>query len=95
MPEWWVADLGAGDPAALARCTAPEATAGADGYRRQWWRRDRRVMARGIHGQLIAVDRDADVVVCVLSSWPEATDPAREAAHRTLVGRVCDRLRRG
>jgi CubicO group peptidase (beta-lactamase class C family) len=95
VPEAWVAVLGAGAPDAFARTTAPEATAGADGYARQWWRRDRRTMARGIHGQLIAVDREADVVVCVLSSWPEATDPAREAAHRTLVGRVCDRLRRG
>ena len=27
--------------------------------------------ARGIHGQLVAVDRDAGVVVAILSSWPD------------------------
>jgi len=92
VPEGWLAQLGAGDAAAFARATAPEATAGADGYRNQWWRRDERIMARGIHGQLVAVDRRADVVVTVLSSWPDATDPRREAGHRALVTGVCDRL---
>ncbi len=96
VPEAWVAGLGAGDPGAFARSTAPDSTAAADGYGRQWWRRDGRLVARGIHGQLIAIDHGADAVVVVLSSWPDATDAAREAAHRDLVRRVCARLgRRG
>lgn len=95
VPAPWIDALGAGDPAAFARCTAPEATGGADGYRNQWWRRDGRTMARGIHGQLVAVDRATETVVTVLSSWPEATDRALEAAHRALVARVCDRLATG
>ena len=95
VPADWVARLGAGDAGAFGACTVPEAIAGAEGYRNQWWRRDARVMARGIHGQLIAVDRDADVVVTILSSWPAATDARLEAAQRTLVERVCDRLAAG
>jgi CubicO group peptidase (beta-lactamase class C family) len=94
VPAAWIDRLGHGDAAAFARCTVPENTAGAEGYRNQWWRRDGRAMARGIHGQLICVDREARTVVTVLSSWPDATDAALEAAHRTLVTRVCDRLAR-
>ena len=93
VPEGWVARLGVGDPEAYARCTVPERTAGAEGYALQWWRRDGRPMARGIHGQLIAVDPAAEAVVVILSSWPQATDDALEAAHRGLVDRVCRRLR--
>jgi CubicO group peptidase (beta-lactamase class C family) len=93
VPEGWLARLGAGDPAAYDRCTVPERTAGAEGYALQWWRRDGRPMARGIHGQLIAVDHEAQAVVVILSSWPDATDDALEAAHRGLVDRVCRRLR--
>ena len=92
VPEAWVAGLAAGDPRAFARSTTPDSTAGADGYGRQWWRRDGRLVARGIHGQLIAIDQEADAVVVVLSSWPDATNAAQEAAHRDLVRRVCARL---
>jgi CubicO group peptidase (beta-lactamase class C family) len=77
--------LGEGDPAAFARITDPSIRSGAEGYGNQWWRRDGAPMARGIHGQLITVDRDTGTVVVILSSWPEAVDPAREAAHRALV----------
>ena len=49
-------------------------------------------MARGIHGQLVAVDAATETVVTILSSWPDATPPALEAAHRDVTARVCDRL---
>lgn len=94
VPSAWLDRLGVGEPAAFTNVTAPEILSGAEGYRNQWWRRDGRPMARGIHGQLITVDREAGVVVTILSSWPEATDAALEAAHRTFVRRVCDRLAR-
>jgi CubicO group peptidase (beta-lactamase class C family) len=93
VPAAWIATLGNGDPAAFARATAPKGTAGASGYRNQWWHRDGRTMARGIHGQMIAVDPAMRVVVTALSSWPAAKDPALEAAHRDLVTSICERLR--
>jgi len=92
VPGHWIARLGDGDPAAFAHGTSPEGVSGADGYRNQWWRRDGRPMARGIHGQLVTVDRHAGVVVTILSSWPDATDSALEAAQRTFVAEVCSRL---
>jgi CubicO group peptidase (beta-lactamase class C family) len=92
VPPDWLGRLGNGDPDAFARCTVPDSCAGADGYANQWWRCDGRVEARGIHGQLISADRRTSTVVTILSSWPDATDRALEAAHRALVARVCDRL---
>jgi CubicO group peptidase (beta-lactamase class C family) len=92
VPADWIGQLGDGDPDAFACRENPAAGAGASGYRNKWWSRDGGVMARGIHGQMVAVDPRARVVVTVLSSWPDATDPAFEAAHRQLVSAVCDRL---
>jgi len=92
VPASWIERLGRGDADAFARSTVPESGAGADGYRNQWWRRDGRTLARGIHGQLIAVDAATETVVTILSSWPDATPPALEAAHRDVTARVCDRL---
>jgi CubicO group peptidase (beta-lactamase class C family) len=92
VPPAWLERLGSGEPNAFARCTVPENCAGADGYGNQWWRRDGRAVARGIHGQLISADRHTNMVVTILSSWPDATDRTLEAAQRELVARVCDRL---
>jgi CubicO group peptidase (beta-lactamase class C family) len=92
VPAAWLDRLGEGDPAAFARGTVADIRAGADGYGNQWWRRDAGLLARGIHGQLIAVDRRTDTVVTILSSWPDATDSALEAAHRELVAAVGSRL---
>jgi hypothetical protein len=92
VPADWVTQLGQGSPEAFARTTAPEATAGAEGYGRQWWLRDGRLVARGIHGQLVSVDREAGVVLAVLSSWPQATGAALEGAHRDLAAAVAERL---
>ena len=74
VPADWVARLGLGDDGAFARRSF--ATEGASGYGLQWWRIDGRPVARGIHGQLVAVDREAGVVVAILCSWPEATPSA-------------------
>ena len=92
VPATWIERLGRGDASAFARCTVPENRAGADGYGNQWWQRDARTMARGIHGQLIAVDPATGTVLTIVSSWPEATDRTLEAAHRETTARVCDRL---
>jgi CubicO group peptidase (beta-lactamase class C family) len=92
VPADWTARLGAGDDGAFARRTVLDVAPGTSGYGSQWWRRDGRTVARGIHGQLVAVDREADAVVTILSSWPAALDVALDAAQRALVGAVCDRL---
>jgi CubicO group peptidase (beta-lactamase class C family) len=56
------------------------------GYGSQWWRlTDDTTAARGIHGQLIAVDRSTRTVTTILSSWPTATDPDAEAAQFELI----------
>jgi len=91
VPAAWVERLGRGDGNAFARRTVPD-VAGADGYANQWWHRDGRALARGIHGQLVAVDAAAETVVTILSSWPDALDPALDAAQREATGRVCERL---
>ncbi len=88
----WIAELGGGDAAAFARSTVPTAGSGAEGYRNQWWRRDGRPTARGIHGQLVSADPAMQTVVAILSSWPDAMDGAREARHRALVAGVVARL---
>jgi CubicO group peptidase (beta-lactamase class C family) len=62
---------------------------GGSTYRNQWWRIDGRAVARGIHGQMVAVDARAGVVVAILSSWPEATDAAQEAGQHALVAALC------
>jgi CubicO group peptidase (beta-lactamase class C family) len=88
VPAGWIERLGRGDASAFARRTVTEI--GGDGYRNQWWSRDGRTLARGIHGQLIAVD--SETVVTILSSWPDALDPALEAAQYDAVAQVGDRL---
>jgi CubicO group peptidase (beta-lactamase class C family) len=89
VPADWVGELGLGDAAAFARATYATDD---DGYRNQWWLRDGRPTARGIHGQLVAADPDSQTAVVVLSSWPEALDPARDARHRSLVSGIVARL---
>jgi CubicO group peptidase (beta-lactamase class C family) len=91
VPAEWVARLGAGDDDAFARSTW--ATEGSSGYGLQWWRMGGRQVARGIHGQLVAADRDAGVVVAILCSWPDATPSAPGAAQLALVDALCDQLR--
>ncbi|HVJ41495.1 MAG TPA: serine hydrolase [Dongiaceae bacterium] len=49
-------------------------------YKNQFWIEDiahRAYMARGVFGQIIYIDPDADFVAVKLSSWPEFTSPAR------------------
>jgi CubicO group peptidase (beta-lactamase class C family) len=89
VPAAWVAELGRGDGAAFARATY---VTDDDGYRSQWWRRDGRPTARGIHGQLVAADPASQTCVVVLSSWPDALDPARDARQRSLVAGIVARL---
>jgi CubicO group peptidase (beta-lactamase class C family) len=93
VPREWVRSLGEGDPAVFAHDPRRSAAWPGGAYARQWWRLGGRTVARGIHGQLIAVDRDADVVVAIVSSWPAAEEPAEQAAQWSLVEAVTAALR--
>ena len=66
----------------------PIADPRAVGYGAQWWRLPGGMLAaRGIHGQLVAVDRATATVTVMLSSWPTATDQDAEAAQFALLAR--------
>ena len=61
------------------------------GYRNQVWLRDvdtRVMMARGVFGQLIYADPDKELVVVLLSSWPEFTSIDRSATVLNLIDAI-------
>lgn len=61
------------------------------GYRNQFWLRDvdtRVMMARGVFGQLIYVDPDSELVVVILSSWPEFTSIDRSITALNLIDAI-------
>ena len=65
------------------------------GYRNQFWLRDvdtRVMMARGVFGQLIYIDPERDLVVVILSSWPEFTSIERTITALNLVDAIADSL---
>ena len=65
------------------------------GYRNQFWLRDvstRVMMARGVFGQLIYVDPDRDLVVVILSTWPEFTSIERTITALHLIDAMADAL---
>ena len=50
-------------------------------YRSQWWvpAGGRVLLALGIHGQFLFVDRGSRTVIAMLSTWPTSLDPDRHA----------------
>lgn len=94
VPAAWLSALGSGVADAWDRRAwpSPQHDTGETGYAAKWWAADGRIVARGIHGQLVVVDHDTRVVVAMLSSWSEATDRDAEAAQRRVVDEICDRV---
>ncbi|MDA0179295.1 beta-lactamase family protein [Solirubrobacter phytolaccae] len=82
----WVADHAEG--LGTTPISDPTVPVSAQGYANQWWRRDGATCARGIHGQLIAVDSDTRTVLTILSSWPTAVDAKLDAGQRVLVRKL-------
>lgn len=74
VPENWVQTCRTGDKVAFRQSVlASRLPNGA--YRNQWWLRDADrgiLMAIGIHGQMIYIDRDREMVAVKLSAWPTA-----------------------
>ncbi|BCJ46232.1 6-aminohexanoate-dimer hydrolase [Actinoplanes ianthinogenes] len=65
------------------------------GYANQWWTLGGGAFTGlGIHGQLLWVDPDADVVVVKTSAWPTADDPDRDAETVAAVTALVRHLRR-
>jgi CubicO group peptidase (beta-lactamase class C family) len=59
------------------------------GYGYQWWTADDQTFsAIGIHGQLIHIDRERELVVVLNSAWPTATDPTRSSAQGELLSAI-------
>ena len=78
-----------GDPAAFAAAQYPGNLDG--NYGSQWWHRaGGQVMALGVHGQGIYIDRKAGVVIARLGSHPTASNrgymPLTMAAYDAVVG---------
>jgi CubicO group peptidase (beta-lactamase class C family) len=92
VPPEWIAQLGQGDRQAFARSDRGAAETWTNAYRNQWWAGGGRVFARGIHGQLIAVDREHDVVMVILATWPDAQDAAAQAAQQAALQAATSRL---
>jgi CubicO group peptidase (beta-lactamase class C family) len=78
VPWRFIEDLPNGDHALFGgdyRIVLPQGA-----YHNQFWVEEAGkpvVMCRGVFGQLIYIDRDADFVAVKLSSWPDFTNPTR------------------
>ncbi|MDW3206202.1 MAG: serine hydrolase [Alphaproteobacteria bacterium] len=72
VPESWVDSCRTGDP---TRFNDPyDITSPNGAYRRMWWIHDVErgdYMARGVFGQLIYIDPEADFLAVKLSTWPD------------------------
>lgn len=78
VPQGWIDNLCNGaDPGRFKEPYTFLSPKGA--YRRFWWVHDPErgvIMARGVFGQLIFIDRSAGVLIVKLSSWPDYLIPS-------------------
>jgi len=93
VPAQWIRHTYAGDPKLFTGAYREVLPRGA--YRNQFWLEEagRRVLlARGVFGQLIYIDPDADFVAVKLSTWPEFVNPARTRTALAAVRAIRDAL---
>jgi CubicO group peptidase (beta-lactamase class C family) len=78
VPQRWIDDICSGAESSLFN--EPYTLLSPQGaYRRVWWAHDPKkgvFMARGVFGQMIFVDRSADILIVKLSSWPDYLIPS-------------------
>jgi CubicO group peptidase (beta-lactamase class C family) len=91
VPKAWVDECLRGDPRAF-ESTSYGADLPGGSYHNQWWHFDGRTFALGIHGQMIAVDVEAQLVVAFVSSAPAPTDPTVRDSQRRLVSALARAL---
>ena len=84
VPGWWIADC-----CRLNSRPFHPSSSGADlqsaSYHNQWWRVNERLFALGLHGQMIAIDREAELVVVFVSSPPEPKDTMQRQTQFKIV----------
>ena len=72
VPQAWIDQMRTGDPSVFGPPWSDNFPNGA--YRRFWWIRDADrgdICARGVFGQFIYVDPESDLVIALVSSWPD------------------------
>lgn len=81
VPAQWLADTLAGGQDSAGAFAQDEHSADLPGghYRNQWWvpAGHQVLLAMGIHGQFLFVDRSTRTVIALLSTWPTSLDPER------------------
>lgn len=81
VPTQWLADTLAGGDDSARAFAQDEHSADLPGghYRNQWWvpAGHQVLLAMGIHGQFLFVDRATRTVIALLSTWPTSLDPDR------------------
>lgn len=93
IPGFWIDDIHNADASKFGEPYTYATPNGA--YRNQFWVDDvgrRSYMARGVFGQMIYIDRDHDVVIVKLSSWPEFVSVPRLKDALAAVRVITDSL---
>lgn len=91
VPESWVSESQRANSTPFDSMSYGADWAGAS-YHNQWWTMDGRTFALGIHGQMIAIDSDAELVVVFLSSPPEPNDAGQRMTQRCIVDAIAKAL---
>ncbi len=94
VPAGWLRQTRNGNPDIFTGAYREVLPHGA--YRNQFWLEEagRRVLlARGVFGQLIYMDPDAEFVAVKVSSWPEFVNPTRTRTALAAVRAIRDALR--
>jgi len=91
VPTSWIEECRQPNPMPFDRTSFGADLPGAS-YHNQWWLFDDRSFALGIHGQMIAVDFKADMVVVFVSSAPEPNSPEQRRMQRRIVGALAQAL---
>ena len=91
----WLAGIRAGAEPALVEGTGAALEFPRGSYRAQWWVTEAETGAiegRGIYGQFLWVDPEADVVIVKLSSLPRALEPGVTPEHHRVFAAIIDAL---
>jgi len=89
VPESWIQECRRLNPKPFHPTSYGADLTGAS-YHNQWWMLDGRNYALGIHGQMIAIDQKASLVVVFLSSPPEPNVTAQRNTQRQIVTAIAD-----
>ena len=93
VPEQWINHTCLGNPELFMGAYREVLPRGA--YRNQFWLEEagrRMLLARGVFGQLIYMDPDAEFVAVKLSTWPEFINPTRTRTALAAIRAIRDAL---